>query len=276
MAFTSDTTRNWGKDFETTWGEHKRANTPSGTALVERNCDSRYYRQFWVNAVRWLASGRMGRTNDPVTLELAQSYCRPDESVTARVKVRDSELKEIASAEVALFLSEGAKTNPPIRAVYDPAARAYVAQVRPPKTGEFVVTAVANPPQQMARNPRAVPAAYTQSSAIPFSTARGDSPGGSDVLGSDRQLLVAESADLELLDLRARPDFMAALARNSHGENFNLSSGQSLSPAYMFAKAPAPKIEYRREPLWDKAVWLGVILGLLALEWTIRRVRGLA
>ncbi len=285
MAFTSDTTRNWGKDFETTWGEHKRAGTAAGVALTERNCDARYYRQFWVNAVRWLASGKMGRTNDPVTLELGQSYCRPDESISARVKVRDEELKEVANAEVALYLSEGTKTNAPVRAVYDPAAKAYTANLRPPKSGEFIVTAVAKRAGQsssgrrLAGSAEAVPAAYTPSGAVPFSTARASSvpaTEASDLLGDDRQLLVAESVDLELLDLRARPDFMAALARNSHGENFSLSDGQPVSPAYMFAKAPAPKIEYRREPLWDKAAWLGLILGLLAIEWTIRRVRGLA
>ena len=76
MAFTSDTTRTWGKDFETLWGERINPALP----LNEFNCDSRYYRQFWVNAIRWLAAARIGRTNSAVTLELAQSYCLPDES----------------------------------------------------------------------------------------------------------------------------------------------------------------------------------------------------
>jgi hypothetical protein len=268
MAFTSDTTRSWGKDFQSIWGEPKRPNT----ALTERNCDSRYYRQFWVNAVRWLASGKMARTNNPVTLELAQSYCRPGQSISARVKVRDPEQKEIATAEVSLLVSEGRKTNAPIRALYDPAAKAYLADLRPSKPGEFVVTAVAMMPPTP--NPRTRNATV---SPIAFSTARESTLGSaSPLLGDDRQLLVAESADLELLDLRARPDFMAALARNSHGEHFALASGQQLSTGYLFDKAPAPKIEYRREPLWDKAIWLAVILGLLTIEWTVRRVRGLA
>ena len=282
MAFTSDTTRSWGKDFETIWGEPKRANAAPGTVLTERNCDSRYYRQFWVNAVRWLASSKLGRTNDPVTLELAQSYCLPDQSVSARVKVRDPELKEIANADVSLLISEGHKTNAPIRAIYNPAAKAYLADLRLPKTGEFIVTAVAHVAQtaSLRNRPKTSDAqsASPGSTNIPFSTAHTSAPlaPSTDIIGDDRQLLVAETADLELLDLRARPNFMAALARNSHGESFSLSGGQVLSPAYMFAKAPAPKIEYQREPLWDKATWLGIILGLLAIEWTIRRVRGLA
>src|SRR5262249_29299805 len=38
MAFTSDTTRSWGRDFETLWGEPINAALP----LSETNCDSRY------------------------------------------------------------------------------------------------------------------------------------------------------------------------------------------------------------------------------------------
>ncbi|HEX7862999.1 MAG TPA: glutamine amidotransferase [Verrucomicrobiae bacterium] len=240
MAFTSDTTRTWGRDFETLWGEPRRV----GTALTERNSDARYYRQFWVNAIRWLASGKMGRTNNPVTLELAQSYCVPNEAVTARVKVRDTEMKELSNAEVHLTLPKTSGTNSTIRARYDAAAKAYVADVRPATTGNFVISAIARQ--------------------------------GTAELGGDRQLLVAEGTDIEMADLRARPDFMANLARDTKGESFSLATAPAGSPGYVFAKAPEPKVEFRREPLWDKAVWLSLILGCVALEWTIRRMRGLA
>ena len=42
------------------------------------------------------------------------------------------------------------------------------------------------------------------------------------------------------------------------------------------ANIPPTLIEYRRTPLWDKSWWLGLVLGLLTLEWTVRRWRGLA
>ena len=80
IAFTSDTTRSWGRDFETLWGEPIDPALP----LTETNCDSRYYRQFWVNAVRWLAAGKQGKTNSPVTLELARSYAAVENFPHAR------------------------------------------------------------------------------------------------------------------------------------------------------------------------------------------------
>ena len=242
MAFASDTTRSWGKDFETIWGEPIRP----GTRVSERNCDSRYYQHFWVNAVRWLANGRMGRTNNPVTLELAQSYSRPGEPVSARVKVRDSEMRELANAEVNLVLGSASTTNRPVRARYDGASKSYLAELRAPAAGNFIVTAHAR------RN------------------------GQTETLGDDRQLLVAESADFEMLDLRARPEFMAALARHSSGENFSTAESRAPSPDYIFTKAPAPRIEIRRDSIWDKSIWMAVVLALLAVEWAIRRARGLA
>ncbi len=239
MAFTSDTTRTWGRDFETLWGEPRHAGP-----VTEENCDSRYYRQFWVNAIRWLASGKMGRTNSPVTLELAQSQVLPNETIQAKVTVRDSELNEVSNAEVSLILSSAGTTNSPIRAQYDAPNRCYVADVRTPAAGTYIVTAVAH-----------------------RSGAR---------LGDDPQLLVSESADMEMADVRARPEFMAKLAKDSNGETFALTGGANVSPAYAFAKAPAPTVEYRRTAAWDKSVWLGTILGLLATEWALRRVKGLA
>jgi uncharacterized membrane protein len=239
MAFTSDTTRTWGRDFETIWGEPRQ-----GGMMSEANSDSRYYRQFWVNAIRWLATGKMGRTNNPVTLELAQSQSLPNEAIAAKIKVRDTDLKEVSNAQVALVLSTPGKTNVTVRAQYDASTRSYTADVRAPSAGTFTVTAIADR--------------------------------GGVRLGDDKQLLVSESADIEMTDVRARPEFMAKLAKDSNGESFTLTGPSTVSPAYAFAKAPAPTIEYRRTAVWDKALWLTAILGLLATEWAVRRKKGLA
>lgn len=239
MAFTSDTTRTWGRDFETIWGEPR-----NGGALTEENCDSRYYRHFWVNAIRWLASGKKGQTNNAVTLELAQSQTLPNQAVAATVKVRDAELNDVSNAQVSLMLSSAGQTNTPVVARYDASARAYLAELRAPQTGTFIVTAAAEKAGKR--------------------------------LGDDRQLLVVEAEDLEMQDVRARPGFMAQLAKDANGESFSLAPESPVSPAYAFAKAPPPTVEYQRTSVWDKPIWLALILGLLAGEWGIRRMKGLA
>ena len=240
MAFTSDTTRTWGSDFETLWGEPINPALP----LRERNCDSRYFRQFWVNAVRWLAAGRIGRTNSPITLELAQSYCAPQEKVAAAVKVRDSSLKSIEGADVALVLSEGSKTNPPVRATYDRVSQSYLVDLLPPSTGNFIVTAAG--------------------------TLKGKT------LGDDRQLLVCEAGDREMEDLRAKPALMESVARTSGGKAFTLDQPATTQISSLMTFPPASASEYRRTPIWDKWWCLGSILGLLTIEWGLRRLNGLA
>jgi uncharacterized membrane protein len=239
MAFTSDTTRSWGRDFETLWGEPINPALP----LTERNCDSRYYRQFWVNAVRWLAAGRIGKTNNPVVLELAQSYCSMGDKVAASIMVRGENLAPVAAADVTVCLSTTGQTNVYVHAVYDRVSQSYLADLLPPRDGTFTVSATA---------------------AI-----------NSTKLGEDRQLLVCESGDREMADLRAKPELMSELARISGGKTFALTSS-SLQDVQAFAAPPPATIEYRHNPLWDKWWWLGVVLLLLTIEWSVRRLTGMA
>ncbi len=240
MAFTSDTTRTWGKDFETLWGEKINASLP----LSEANCDRRYYRQFWVNAVRWLAAGRIGKTNTAVGLELAQSSCRPDEKITAIVKVRDSQMREITTAQVSLVATLEGKTNLTVKAPYDSATRSYVAQIVLPTAGDYHITA---------------------------SAALKGAP-----LGDDRQLLVCEESDREMSEVRANPVLMAALARLSNGQTLSLSNTDSAMLRSVFQNSPPVTVEYRRNPIWDRSWWLAAVLGLLSVEWAVRRLNGMA
>lgn len=240
MAFTSDTTRAWGRDFETLWGEPTR----TGAALTEENCDSRYFRQFWVNATRWLASGKAGKTNQPVIVELDRGYCAPGDTVKASVRVRDVSLRDVSTADVSLFLVKAGKTNLAGVAKYDGASRSYQADLVTPAEGTYVVTATA--------------------------TLKG-AP-----LGDDRQLLVAEVVDRELADLRARPGLMASIARLSGGNAYSLLDKASPKLDSVFQDLPPPTAEYRHKPLWDKPVFLGLILAFLCGEWAVRRWKGLA
>lgn len=240
MAFTSDTTRSWGEDFETTWGEP----VDKRWGLTEDNCDSRYYRQFWVNAVRWLAAGRAGRTNQAVVLELSAGYTVPGEPVEASVRVRDLARREVPSAQVTIYAGNAGSSNAVAVARWDAAARAYTASVRIPKDGAYILTAVAQ--------------------------------SGETRLGDDRQLLVGETIDREMADLRARPDLLAAVASAASGLAHRVEEPPAAGLADLWRTAPPPTVDYDRKPLWDKPWWLAAILGVLTLEWALRRWRGLA
>jgi len=239
MAFTSDTTRSWGRDFETLWGETLR---PGG--LTEDNCDSRYYRQFWVNAIRWLAGGKAGLTNGAVTLELGKGYAAKGETVMARAVVRDAEMREITTGRVRFDMVARGWTNSTLLGRYDAASRAYVGALVPGEVGDYTVTAIAE--------------------------------AGGVKRGEDRQLLTVESTDPELSEPRARPELMARLAADSGGLVFGTGPRNMKELGTIFANVPPERAERRLHSLWDKPGWLLLILGLLAMEWILRRVKGLA
>ncbi len=240
MAFTSDTTRSWGVGFETLWGERLNPSLP----LTEANCDARYYRSFWINAIRWLGAGKIGKTNNAVTLEMSQSYSLPNQPATARIKVRDDALREISGAAVSLILSTGRGNAFTNRATFDPATLSYGAELRPAVAGNYTVTASA--------------------------TLNGQK------LGDDQQLLVCEAVDPEMLDVRAKPEIMAGIARASGGKALPVDAKNPPSLSSIFGGAPPATISYHHTPLWDKPWWLAGILGLLTLEWVVRRLRGMA
>ena len=240
MAFTSDTTRTWGVAFETLWGERINPSLP----LTEANCDARYYRAFWINAIRWLASPKIGKTNNAVTLELGQSYSLPNQPTTARVHVRDDESREIMGAEVSIVASAGGPSAVTNRVTFDSTRLCYAAELRPAGAGNYTVTATA--------------------------TLHGRK------LGEDQQLLVCEGADLEMLDVRSKPEVMAEIARASGGKDLTADPKNTAMLASIFGAAPPAAVNYRHTPLWDKAWWLAGILSLLAVEWVVRRLRGLA
>ncbi len=240
LAFTSDTTRSWGKDFETVWGEKSN----DRGALNEMNCDARYFRHFWINAIRWLAANKVGNTNGPVTLELAHTVSRPGESVPVLVRVLDRTLKETAEAEVAIELAAPNQTNRVFNARYDATARLYRAAIAPLAAATYTLIASAN----------------LQKSK----------------LGEDKQLLVCEDTDPEMEKICANPELMASLARLSGGKSFNPEDTDATTIRNLFGNVPPVTFEVRRTPIWDRSTWMLLIFALLTAEWVLRRLRGLA
>jgi len=239
MAFTSDITRSWGKDYETLWGEPVQGQT----MYSEENCDKRYYRNFWINAVRWLAANKLGNTNDAVALELAQTTARPGEAVPLTVRVLDKSRKPTGSAKVSIAVFRGGTNVMDIPAQFDSTAQNYYARVTLPQAGDFSVKATATI--------------------------------GAEKLGEDTQLISVEASDPELQEVRARPDIMNALARCSYGETLNPEADESAKIKSMFGAPPPVTVEWRRHPFWDRAWLLGAMIALLAAEWVLRRRHGL-
>ena len=240
MAFTSDTTYLWGEYFETIWGEK----IDPGLPLTESNCDSRYYKQFWVNAIRWLAAPKLDRNKNTVAIELPQMYCAPGAVLPVRVGAWTREGGNINDAKVTLHLMVENNEVESAQAVFSETEQRYLASITVPAAGRFILRATA------------------------------DFTDGNNAM--DQQLVIGEETDLEMADVRARPETLASVSQWSGGRILSPepSDGQTVFKDLLGDK-PAT-VKFRRTPLWDKSWYLGMIIGLLTVEWCIRRLRGMA
>ena len=83
FAMSTDTTRDWGADFERIWGEG----------------DNRYYRKFWRNVVRWLAENSAG-SNRRLRAEIDKIIYRPGQPIVIAVQAFDEEARPADSYRV--------------------------------------------------------------------------------------------------------------------------------------------------------------------------------
>ncbi len=96
FAMSSDTTLDWGRDFERIWGEG----------------DNRYFRKFWRNVVRWLAENSAG-SNRRLRTEIDKIIYRPGQPIIITAQAFDAEAKPTDSYRVVARLQRpGAEATP--------------------------------------------------------------------------------------------------------------------------------------------------------------------
>ncbi len=240
MALTTDTTYLWGEWFETIWGEKIDPNQ----RISEANCDARYFKQFWLNSVRWLAAHRFDFEADLVGIDVAQTYGAPNLDIPVRVRAANRGGQETADAEVTLHLwSETAEVQR-VRAIYSEEQRCYQASVKLPSAGKYRLQATA---------------AFADGKTA-----------------EDQQILIGEDVDREMADIRVKPDALAAISRWSGGQVFSPGTNNAAAMAQALSGSKPSSVEYRKSPVWDKSWCLGTIIGLLTIEWGIRRLRGMS
>ncbi|HKI19000.1 MAG TPA: hypothetical protein VKA15_14025, partial [Isosphaeraceae bacterium] len=77
FAMLTDTTPDWGRDFERIWGEG----------------DNRYFRKFWRNVVRWLSENSVD-ANQRLRVETDKVFYRPGQPIEVTARAYDDKLAE--------------------------------------------------------------------------------------------------------------------------------------------------------------------------------------
>lgn len=123
MAFTSDTTDDWGRGFQRRFG---RDDDPT-----------LYYRRFWNNAIRWLAADRIQRKNGELTLQAASTHAVVGEIVSITMPLPEAALAE--SINLRCDVPAGEPQLLPTR--LDPITNSLRGELRLQQLGEHIFTA---------------------------------------------------------------------------------------------------------------------------------------
>jgi uncharacterized membrane protein len=123
MAFTSDTTKVWGTDFQDSFG------TSADRTL--------YYRRFWKQTVRWLAADRIRRKSGELKVNMSRNLAVPGDSVDVRIPFSPDYPNAVVTLKHGLP-GEKMSVLPLIR---DELNRTWHAEVPLAKIGEWVFTA---------------------------------------------------------------------------------------------------------------------------------------
>jgi hypothetical protein len=246
FAMLSDTTYGWGTDFERFWGEG----------------DNRYFRKFWRNVVAWLAENS-ANSNRRLAVETDKVLYHPGEPVRIAASAFDERLEPTHKYRlVASF--QGIQGQP---GAFQSAAHSQTM---------IPVVDYGNYQAELA-----IPSASQWAALI---------PDGAEkvrelvlrVVSYDGERIVAEShIGVQVVDdfpeyRDVRPDrpSLERLAQNSGGRV--LAGPDDLADLLLSYRADPSEMIVSRSPLWDTPVVLLGLIGLLTMEWVVRRAKGLA
>jgi uncharacterized membrane protein len=256
FAMLTDTTPDWGADFERIWGEG----------------DNRYFRRFWRNVVRWLAENSAG-TNRRLRVDLDKVIYRPGQPILIGVQAFDEQARPADSYRIRARLR---RPNPSAAPDAAEATKGAPTRDQPGELASLELT------------PHRDDHTYRGELAAPSAGAALENPGSTlqklrlDVVALDGGRLVAQTGlDLQLLDdpaefLDPRPDWarLVQLAHSTGGRV--LKSPVELVDLLTRQGRTGDRIQISRIPIWDHPLVWTLLLGLLAAEWILRRRRGLA
>ena len=241
FAFAPDTTADWGRLFETQWGEG----------------DNRYFRRFWRNVVRWLTeNSNSGRRMQIETDKVIYRSGQPIQ-ITARV------LNDQARETVDYQLQAKLKSLQPFPDQPIPQSSALIADAN----GQSYHAELETDSLSTSLN--------DGSSGVlpPYELEVVATQNGTEISRATTRIMILPDLH-ELIQPRADSKLLDELARKTGGKR--LQTASDLTSLIQELPVIPGKTLISRQPLWDTPwLWL-LLLGLLGLEWSLRRLSGFA
>lgn len=247
FAMLPDTTFDWGKDFERSWGES----------------DNRYFRKFWRNAVSWLGENS-AQGSRRLRIETDKQIYRPDQPIRVTVRAYDEKLEETTKYRLVAQL-HASRTQAAAPAGQPEAPLQEIPLT--PGSGDSAYGGELSAP-----SPNLLAAAFDTASLRPLTLEVAAYEGSSTAAKADVELQLLNDF-AEFHDPRPDAQRLEQLAQASGGQV--LRSPLELTTLLSSYQPALGERTVWRQPLWDRpALWL-LLLALLTAEWIVRRKRGL-
>ncbi|MEJ7592913.1 MAG: glutamine amidotransferase [Planctomycetaceae bacterium] len=240
FAFAPDTTADWGRDFESQWGEG----------------DNRYFRRFWRNAVRWLTENSLSG-NRRLQIETDRVIYRAGQPIQITARAFDEQLRETIDYQIAAQAKSNATGTPaPITMstplVPTPQGTSYTGEL-----DSLTLTSTTDADASAVLSSHEIEVIATDN--------------GKEVSRSTTRVMVLPDLH-ELVQPRAKSDVLEHLASATGGTT--LRGPAELASLLRNMRATPGDSVISRQPLWDSP-WLAIlIITLLAVEWALRRLSG--
>lgn len=246
MAFTTDCTAGWGRDFEEAFGENAERNYYDRTMP-----DNRHYKRFWKNAIRWLAHTRSSMPRNQVSLSLDRILAPVHTPVRLQALVLDDSFQGVKSADIRAELTGPGGLKATAALEPEPAERFAPGE---DTTGRFAIDFIPNKPGEWQVELRATVNSKELKSAPGLFTA---------VLESEE--FSVPQQDRELLK---------SLAEITGGRYLPLVRSRELPG--LIDQTVQQRRNYTEHEIWDTPWLLMLAVAAFSLEWLIRKQNGLA
>lgn len=192
-----------------------------------------YYAKFWNNTIRWLAADRIARKKGQTQIQLSTPQCAPGDTVQLTIPAASA--SELSLLELSVTEAGGAPEMLPV--IWNNTRRSWEARFVPHATGETRFEA-----------------AYRNAEGAPVKLEAG--------------IFVAAGSN-EAVAIASRPDLAEEIARETGGKV--LTAENAASALGEIARKSVSTTWKGREPVWNSAWLLLVLLALVMAEWVIRR-----
>lgn len=204
-----------------------------------RRVGEAFFNRFWVQTLRYLVEGKLAGSRNQIMLLTDRDRFQPGEPVVVTARLLDEKFQPI-------------KTPASELTVVGPENRTRTVALEPIENrpgyyqGRFIADQVG---------------AFRLSVSLPQR--------GNDAPRAQREIVVAPS-DVELTNPILRRPTLKALAEQTGGRYFEIDEARSV-PEFVEDRSQTVVVRERPRPLWDNAYVLAALVGLLCIEWFVRR-----